>query len=331
MGDAAKKYSPKNGGTPLKDLKSLFSLPRTKKSVFISYAFLFSFILFTLVLAFNPISLNYSSSSKFLFTNIFCGITYTYQNARDTFSLPQKNLNPEFNDEVGIITSNITMIEPQKVKNQSKNEDMHYKVGVSKPNITKIKGPESQAKVKNQTQNKNLIDKTAISRPNPMEVKKTVNLSQELTGNNGDKRIAEKGVVTNLTSSLSEKERKEPLSGAAEKSKTVKMMEQLMNCNFFDGEWVKDDSYPLYKPGSCSLIDEQFNCFLNGRPDQEFQQYKWKPKFCTLPRFVIKFYLLTCILFFLRFCANSYSVDFLLCSVLIFCFPFAQFSRKEIL
>ncbi|WOH09709.1 hypothetical protein DCAR_0729167 [Daucus carota subsp. sativus] len=61
------------------------------------------------------------------------------------------------------------------------------------------------------------------------------------------------------------------------------MMEQLMNCNFFNGEWVKDDSYPLYKPGSCSVIYEQFNCLLNSRPDQEFQQYKWKPMGCSLP------------------------------------------------
>ncbi|KAJ6304021.1 hypothetical protein OIU77_017823 [Salix suchowensis] len=61
-------------------------------------------------------------------------------------------------------------------------------------------------------------------------------------------------------------------------------IDDLVNCNFFDGKWVKDDSYPLYKPGSCSLIDEQFNCILNGRPDKDYQKYKWKPKGCTLPR-----------------------------------------------
>lgn len=276
MGDATKKYSPsKNGGTPLKDLKYRFSLPRTKKSVLISYAFLFCFILFTFVLAFNPISPDYSSSSKILFTNIFDGITCTYQNARDAFSLPQKNLNPEFIDQLGFFTSNITIVESPQVENQSQNKNMQYKDGVLKPNVTKIKA-------QNQTQSKDL-------RPSPKEKNKTVNSSQEEhTGNNGDKRIAEKGMVTNLTSSLSKKQRKEPVSGADKKSKTEKMMEQLMICDFFDGEWVKDDSYPLYKPGSCSLIDEQFNCFLNGRPDQEFQQYKWKPKGCILPRFVIK-------------------------------------------
>ncbi|KAL8144627.1 protein trichome birefringence-like [Apium graveolens] len=270
MGDATKKYSPtKNGGTPLKDLKYRFSLPRTKKSVFISYTFLFFFILFSLVLAFNPISPNYSSSSKVFFTNIFYGITCTYQNARDTFSLPQKNLNPEFNDQLGFFTSDITIVESPKVKNQSQNKNMHYKDGVLKSNVTKIKA-------QNQTQSKDL-------RPSdPKEQNKAVNSSQEEhTATNGDKRIAEKGMVKNLTSSLSKKQTKD---NSTSKSKTQKMMEQLMNCDFFDGEWVKDDSYPLYKPGSCSLIDEQFNCFLNSRPDQEFQQYKWKPKGCSLPR-----------------------------------------------
>ncbi|KAI8558889.1 hypothetical protein RHMOL_Rhmol04G0131200 [Rhododendron molle] len=62
------------------------------------------------------------------------------------------------------------------------------------------------------------------------------------------------------------------------------LVEKLTNCDLFDGEWVRDDSYPLYKPGSCSLIDEKFNCFANGRPDDAYCKLKWKPKGCSLPR-----------------------------------------------
>ncbi|WOH03228.1 hypothetical protein DCAR_0522624 [Daucus carota subsp. sativus] len=251
------------GATSLKEVKPSFSLPRTKNSVFITYAFLLCFIVFSLVLAFNPVSPSYSSSasSKVFFSNIFYGITCTYQNARDTFSY----------DKAGSFASNVTITESPERKDQSSNKEFHSKARGLKPNITKIKAPESQGKVKNQTLNKGLIDQA-------------VNSSQQPAGKIGDKRIAEKGVAANLTSSLSKKQRKEPLSEAPETSKTEEMMKQLMNCDFFDGEWVKDDSYPLYKPGSCSLIDEQFNCLLNGRPDQEFQQYKWKPKACSLPR-----------------------------------------------
>ncbi|KAF5804366.1 putative PMR5 domain, PC-Esterase, trichome birefringence-like family [Helianthus annuus] len=71
----------------------------------------------------------------------------------------------------------------------------------------------------------------------------------------------------------------------AEKKQGIEyLVKNLVGCDLFDGEWVMDESYPLYEPGSCSLIDEQFNCFNNGRPDLGFQKYKWKPKGCTLPR-----------------------------------------------
>ncbi|MFS7945898.1 putative PMR5 domain, PC-Esterase [Helianthus anomalus] len=62
------------------------------------------------------------------------------------------------------------------------------------------------------------------------------------------------------------------------------MVKKLVNCDLFDRELVKDESYRLYKPGSCSLIDEQFNCFNNGRPDNAYQMLKRKPKSCTLSR-----------------------------------------------
>ncbi|GKA13545.1 trichome birefringence-like protein [Tanacetum coccineum] len=65
-------------------------------------------------------------------------------------------------------------------------------------------------------------------------------------------------------------------------------VKDLVKCDLFDGEWVRDESYPLYKPGSCSLIDEQFNCYVNGRPDKGFQMLKWKPKACSLPRNSVK-------------------------------------------
>lgn len=63
------------------------------------------------------------------------------------------------------------------------------------------------------------------------------------------------------------------------------LVEKLTDCDLFDGEWVSDDLYPLYKPGSCSLIDEKFNCFANGRPDDAYCKLKWKPKGCSLPRY----------------------------------------------
>ena len=56
------------------------------------------------------------------------------------------------------------------------------------------------------------------------------------------------------------------------------------NCDMFEGSWVLDDSYPLYKPGSCPHIDEPFNCFLNGRSDNKYEKFRWQPKNCNMPR-----------------------------------------------
>jgi hypothetical protein len=112
--------------------------------------------------------------------------------------------------------------------------------------------------------------------------------------NSGDqeKGDAVKSVASNFTAShLKKQSNVTKQSNETDSEVDVKQgIDDLVNCDFFDGKWVKDDSYPLYRPGSCSLIDEQFNCILNGRPDKDYQKYKWRPKGCTLPRYVIKWF-----------------------------------------
>ncbi|KAI5396427.1 hypothetical protein KIW84_062587 [Lathyrus oleraceus] len=72
---------------------------------------------------------------------------------------------------------------------------------------------------------------------------------------------------------------------AANMKQEIRMMESLRKCDFFVGQWVKDDQYyPLYQPGSCNLIDEQFDCINNERPNKDFQKLKWRPNGCSLPR-----------------------------------------------
>ncbi|XP_061357954.1 protein trichome birefringence-like [Gastrolobium bilobum] len=56
------------------------------------------------------------------------------------------------------------------------------------------------------------------------------------------------------------------------------------NCDMYEGSWVRDDSYPLYRSGSCPHIDEPFNCFLNGRSDNMYEKFRWQPKNCNIPR-----------------------------------------------
>ncbi|EOY32106.1 Trichome birefringence-like 5 isoform 2 [Theobroma cacao] len=55
-------------------------------------------------------------------------------------------------------------------------------------------------------------------------------------------------------------------------------------CDLYTGTWVKDEEYPVYKPGSCPYVDEAFDCQSNGRQDSDYLRWRWKPDGCDLPR-----------------------------------------------
>lgn len=55
-------------------------------------------------------------------------------------------------------------------------------------------------------------------------------------------------------------------------------------CALFVGTWLRDETYPLYEPSSCPIIDAEFNCQMNGRPDSDYLKYRWQPLNCELPR-----------------------------------------------
>lgn len=103
------------------------------------------------------------------------------------------------------------------------------------------------------------------------------NVSSALNSSSPVKAGSEKS-STDYTASLAKKRG----NGTGTAKKDGGWMESLAKCDLFDGEWVKDDSYPLYD--FCDLVDEQFKCIRNGRPDTDYQKYKWKPKGCSLPR-----------------------------------------------
>ncbi|RAL42352.1 hypothetical protein DM860_012135 [Cuscuta australis] len=58
------------------------------------------------------------------------------------------------------------------------------------------------------------------------------------------------------------------------------------SCSLFQGSWVVDQTYPLYKFSDCpALIDTEFNCQMYGRPDSDYLRFRWKPANCEIPRF----------------------------------------------
>ncbi|KAL6337723.1 hypothetical protein AAG906_037317 [Vitis piasezkii] len=57
-------------------------------------------------------------------------------------------------------------------------------------------------------------------------------------------------------------------------------------CNLFSGKWVFDNrSHPLYKEKQCTFMSDQLACEKFGRQDLSYQNWRWQPHQCDLPRF----------------------------------------------
>uniref|UniRef100_A0A6N2LQI1 Uncharacterized protein n=1 Tax=Salix viminalis TaxID=40686 RepID=A0A6N2LQI1_SALVM len=56
------------------------------------------------------------------------------------------------------------------------------------------------------------------------------------------------------------------------------------SCNFESGKWVYDQSYPLYD-SNCPYLSTAVTCQKNGRPDSDYEKWRWQPHGCSIPRF----------------------------------------------
>lgn len=56
-------------------------------------------------------------------------------------------------------------------------------------------------------------------------------------------------------------------------------------CDLYHGNWFYDTSGPLYTNNTCPVLTQTQNCQGNGRPDKDYENWRWKPFQCELPRF----------------------------------------------
>lgn len=59
----------------------------------------------------------------------------------------------------------------------------------------------------------------------------------------------------------------------------------LGSCDLYSGKWIYDPAGPLYTNNTCPMITQMQNCQGNGRPDKDYENWRWKPEHCNLPRF----------------------------------------------
>lgn len=57
------------------------------------------------------------------------------------------------------------------------------------------------------------------------------------------------------------------------------------DCDLYHGNWIYDPLGPLYTNNSCPVLTQTQNCLGNGRPDKDYENWRWKPLQCDLPRF----------------------------------------------
>ncbi|KAK6802964.1 hypothetical protein RDI58_000748 [Solanum bulbocastanum] len=172
-------------------------------------------------------------------------------------------------------------------KSSSKREDKETSNSEKNDQFLKSEGESNSKREEEERQKVNVLSN---SEKNDQVLKNGGKSSSKREDKETSNSVKNDQFLKNEGKSSSKREEKERqkvnLSSNLEKNETKKeaWWEVMSHCDVFDGMWVKDDANPMYEPGSCPFIDEPFDCYQNGRPDNGYQNFRWQPKHCNIPR-----------------------------------------------
>ncbi|XP_077224237.1 protein YLS7-like [Tasmannia lanceolata] len=137
-------------------------------------------------------------------------------------------------------------------------------------NATPEAGPAGESVSRNYTEG------IEITRPSPGVLEEIIDsgASENNWGSSSDSTMTNSTKTTpNLSTPLSLNHSVEVDSGS---------------CDLYHGKWVFDPKGPLYTNNTCPIITQMQNCQGNGRPDKDYESWRWKPDECDLPRFDVQ-------------------------------------------
>ncbi|GMJ06576.1 TRICHOME BIREFRINGENCE-LIKE 18 [Hibiscus trionum] len=164
-----------------------------------------------------------------------------------------------------------------------KNVDYSYSNSLSVSNVelparssnrSSVVGSDESARVSARS-----FDKDSLSSESNVELSSSGKDSAESKYN----EMQEKPVVLSKLSSRATENNASDSSFASRNASESNSVDS--GCDLYNGKWFYDPQGPSYTNNSCPIITQMQNCQGNGRPDKEYENWRWKPSKCELPRF----------------------------------------------